>query len=143
MPEINYIAVVASAITFMIIGAIWYGPLFGKLWMQGLGWNTKNKEFIEQQKKSASTSYLQMFIGALLTSYILAHIIWAFTKVMGLDSNFESSIRAAVWIWLGFILPVKYSEKLWAGKKLKYISIDLGYYLIATIVAAIIITYWK
>lgn len=38
VPEINWLAVIAAAIVPMIIGAIYYGPIFGKTWMASLGY---------------------------------------------------------------------------------------------------------
>ena len=33
MLEVNYLAVLIAGIVPMIVGAIWYGPLFGKRWL--------------------------------------------------------------------------------------------------------------
>lgn len=30
---INYVAVVLAAVANMILGFVWFGPLFGKLWI--------------------------------------------------------------------------------------------------------------
>lgn len=39
---INYYAVVASSVLAMVVGAIWYGPLFGKKWLEITGANTSD-----------------------------------------------------------------------------------------------------
>ena len=36
-PVINYGAVVGAAVASMILGSLWYGPLFGKPWMAAMG----------------------------------------------------------------------------------------------------------
>jgi len=37
MPEINYLALAVAALIPMIVGALYYGPIFGKQWMSSLG----------------------------------------------------------------------------------------------------------
>jgi len=40
MPKIfntNWLAVILATLAFFMLGAIWYGPLFGEIWMVGTG----------------------------------------------------------------------------------------------------------
>jgi len=37
MPSINYLAILVAALIPNIVGAIYYGPLFGKQWLDSLG----------------------------------------------------------------------------------------------------------
>ncbi|MCR4280574.1 MAG: DUF1761 domain-containing protein, partial [Candidatus Komeilibacteria bacterium] len=90
----------------------------------------------------AGPAYIQQFIGALLMAYVLAHILWAYSLATPEISGWWAGVQGAFWIWLGFILPVKYGDKLWGDKKLKFVSIDLGYYLILLIIMGIIISVW-
>ena len=41
---VNYWAIVAGAVLSMVIGAIWYGPLFGKKWMEIVGVDSTDLE---------------------------------------------------------------------------------------------------
>ncbi|MQB02439.1 MAG: DUF1761 family protein [Actinobacteria bacterium] len=36
--EISWLGVVVATIVYMVLGALWYGPLFGKTWMRAMGW---------------------------------------------------------------------------------------------------------
>lgn len=38
MGEVNLLAVLAGAGAFFALGALWYGPLFGKAWKREAGW---------------------------------------------------------------------------------------------------------
>lgn len=62
-PQLNIIAVIVAAIVPNALGAIFYGPLFGKVWLNSLG---KTRE--EMKPKNEALVYL----GALLLSGILA-----------------------------------------------------------------------
>jgi hypothetical protein len=142
MPEINYLAVLVAAIAAMVIGGLWYGPLFGKLWAEGMGWDPNNKELMDKIKKSAGPAYFQQFIGTLLMSYVLAHVLWAFRTSIPDLQGVSAGIQGGFWMWLGFILPVKYGDKLWNNKGFKHVAIDLGYYLVLLIVMGIILASW-
>lgn len=144
MPEINYWAVLVAGVASMIIGGLWYGPLFGEAWMRGQGLDPNDKERMEKMKKSAGPAYFQMFIGSLIQMYVFAHVLWAFdaamTETMGAVS---AGLWGGFWMWLGFILPVKYGDKLWNNKKFNYVVIDLGYYLVLLLIAGVILSSWK
>lgn len=144
MPEINYWAVLVAGIAAMVIGGIWYGPLFGKLWMEGMGWDPNDKARMEKMKKAAGPAYAQMFILALVQAFVFAHVLWAFDiAVSEKMSALSAGLQGGLWMWLGFVLPVKYGDKLWNGKKFKYVAVDLGYYLVLLMVMGIIISSWK
>lgn len=38
MPEINWIAIIVAGLVPTILGALYYGPIFGKIWMDSLGY---------------------------------------------------------------------------------------------------------
>ncbi len=127
----------------MVVGGIWYGPLFGKKWMEGMGWDPNNAELMAQKKKAAMPAYAQQFIGVLLQAYVLANILWAYSIAMPGQSAMSAGLQAGFFIWLGFVLPVKYSDKLWSGKKFKYVAIDLAYYLVNLLIMGVILASWR
>lgn len=144
MPVINYWAVLLAGVSAMVVGGIWYGPLFGNLWMKGMGWDPHDKALKEKMKKKAGPAYAQMFVGSLLTAFVLTHVLWAFGVALEPKMGaFASAFQGSLWTWLGFVLPVKYGDKLWNGKKFKYVAVDLGYQLVMLFIMALIITHWK
>ena len=142
MTDINYLAILVAAIVAMVIGSIWYGPLFGKTWMKGQGIDQNNTEAKAKMKKGAGAAYAQMFIGALITAYVLAYVLWAFSIAGPEVKGVLAGVQAGFWSWFGFVLPVKYGDKLWGGKAFKYVAVDLGYYLVMLLAAGIIIAVW-
>ena len=69
--DINYWAVLAAAVSTMIIGYVWYGPLFGKQW-QKLSNVTVSPEMA---KKGMGSSMVIAFIGSLLMAFVLKHAL--------------------------------------------------------------------
>ncbi|HYF05550.1 MAG TPA: DUF1761 domain-containing protein [Patescibacteria group bacterium] len=143
MPEINYIAILVCAIVSMIIGGIWYGPLFSKMWMEGMGWNPNDQALMAKMKKAAGPAYAQQFIGSLLIFFGLAMSMWAFTTADPTLVGVSAGLQGGFWTWLTFMVPVKYGDKLWGGKSFKFVSIDLGYYLVTLLIGGVILALWR
>lgn len=136
---INYLAVLLCAISNMIIGSLWYGPLFGKAWTKLVGFN---QEKMENAKKDMSTSYGGMFLSSLVMAYVLAHFIWY--AAPGSLTLFIS-IKTAVWAWLGFVGTVSLSKFLFSPdkKSVNLLFIETGYHLVALIVMGLIFFLFK
>lgn len=137
---VNYLAVFVVAILSMVIGALWYGPLFGKQWMKEMGWS---KEKIgKKMGGGAGMSYVAMFIGALFMSYILAHaqiFASAYLKVTGVPSG----LMTGFFNWLGFVAPVTLSSVLWEGKSKKLWLLNNGYYIVTLLAMGTLLAIWK
>ena len=134
MVEVNWLAILACAVASMIIGTVWYGPLFGKQWMKLVG---LTKADMEKGKKEMPKTYGGMFIGSLVTSYVLAVTI-SMATVPGLMTG----LTAAFWLWLGFIAAVKFSDILFVKKPVNLFLIEVGYYLVFMLVAGAILGSW-
>ena len=39
MGDVNFLAVFLGALAFFVLGALWYGPLFGKAWKDAIGFD--------------------------------------------------------------------------------------------------------
>ena len=142
MPQvpINYLAIVGAAIASMVIGGLWYGPLFGKTWFKLSGMSDAQVNAAKQ--KGMGKSYAIMFVGSLVMSYVLAHALFfasAYLGVHGVSAGFMSGF----WNWAGFIAPVTLGVVLWEGKPWKLWFLTSGYYLVSLSVMAIILAVWS
>ena len=135
--NVNWLAVLASAIVSMIIGSIWYGPLFGKKYMSAVGMDSWSAEKREAMKKSMVTSYVLQFVASLVMFYVLGNlIVWSAPKL-----NVSFGMGIAFFMWLGFILPVKFADTLWGGSKTLF-WLTSGNMLITMLVSGAIIGAW-
>jgi hypothetical protein len=74
----------------------------------------------------------------LLMIYILAHYISAF------DADTASKgAQAAFWPWLGFMLPLHMGDVLWNGKPWSVFAVNAGHYLVALLIAGMILASWQ
>ena len=131
--SVNYLAVLAAAIAAMVLGFLWYGPLFGKMWMKLM--NIDKKKIDESKKKGMVVNYIIMIISTLVMSYTLAHLV-KFLDV----TNILDALRVAFWMWLGFIATVMIGTVLWEGKSWKLYCLNATYWLVNLTVMSSILT---
>ena len=131
---VNYLAVLLCGISSMLIGFLWYGPLFGKEWMKLVGLTAEKQE---KAKKTMQSTYTAMFIASLVMAWILFHFIWyaapgSFTLFI--------SIKVAIYAWIGFVATVSYTKFLFSPerKPVKLLFIETGYQLASLIAMGII-----
>ena len=150
MVLINYWAVLVSAVLAMVVGSLWYGPLFGKVYMKAKGMDTMSPEDQAAMKKKMVWSYLGQFVASLVTFYVLAWFINV-TETHFMATSYAAGetyvglwggVHVAFWVWLGFLVPMKFSEAIWGGKMtLFWISISEA--LITLLATGAIIGAWK
>lgn len=137
---INHWAVLVAAVVSMVLGGIWYGPIFGKIWTELSGFTKEKMD--EARARGMGKSYAGAFIGSLLMSYVLAHAIvfaGAYMKMRGIGAGLMSGF----WNWVGFIAPVTLGTVLWEGKPWKLWFINNGYNLLSLLIMGIILSLWR
>ena len=134
---INYVAVLVAAVAAIVLGYLWFGPLFGKHWMKLAGLN-KPSSMDAAAKQAMMKSYALMSLGSLVMAYVLAHSLIfasAYTQTTGLSAG----LMVGVWNWLGIVAPVKMGDQLWNGKPWMLFAIEAGYYLVSLCMMGVIL----
>jgi hypothetical protein len=137
MMQVNIWAVLVAAVASMIVGSLWYGPLFGKAFMSATGMDKLSPEAKEAMKKSMTLTYLWQFIASAVMFYVLA---WLISNLH--QGTVSGSLQAAFWAWLGFIVPLKFGDSLWGGKMVLF-WIGIGNSLLTLLIGAAIIGAWR
>lgn len=137
---VNYVAILAAAIASMILGFLWYSPfVLGKPWMKLKGYS---ESVLKAEQKKMGPYYGLSFIVALITAYVLSHI-------MALSMNFYhyapmmTGLTSAFWAWLGFIMPVQVTSTIFGEKKWKLLAIESGYQLASLLLMGVLIGYLR
>ncbi len=144
MVPINLIAVVGAAAAAIVLGFLWFGPLFGKAWMKSMNITPEQAEAWKQDPKMKGKmmrSYLVMMVTALIMSYVLAHSLLFANTYLGTSGPW-SGVQAGFWNWLGYVVPVSIGGVLWENKSWKWWFITAGYYLVSLIIMGKILAYW-
>lgn len=137
--DINYWAVLACAVLSMVVGSVWYGPLFGRKWMEVNELNPDDVAKREAMQKEAAPLYGVQFVLSLLQAYILAHFVQGWGDVSGVESS--------VWIWLGFVMPTVAGFAMWNAKPAKVrwtlFLVSAGYQLVCFVSFGLILGAWR
>jgi hypothetical protein len=109
---INYLAVLVCGVAAMVVGFVWYGPLFGKAWMQIMGVDSMTSEQKEAMKKSMWGMYVIQFILSVITAGVLQYHILNW-------SGLDSALAISICTWFGFVMTTTATSCLWSGKPSK------------------------
>jgi uncharacterized protein DUF1761 len=139
MVSINYFAVLVVAIVNMVLGFLWYGPVFGKTW-------TKLMKFSEERMKEAKEkgmggSYVIMAIGSLLMSWVVAIFVNSGEAHYGVWTA-TFGVHIGLYLWIGLAAPITVGSVLWEGKPWKLWVLNAGYYLVSLVIMGAILGVW-
>ena len=132
---INYWAILGCVVAAMVIGTLWYGPVFGKAWMTMTG---LTKEGMKSMKMTPAVAMVGGAITSFLVAYVLAHGIAFGNAYMG-TAGVDGALMGSFWYWLGFAVPLTAGSFLWEGKSPKLWALNAGYYLVTLLVMGAII----
>ncbi len=138
----NYLAVLVCGIVSLVLGFIYYGPLFGKTYIRLMGWDKRSPAEQEEMKKGMGKNYALAFLGSLVMAFVLSHSLVFASSYMN-ASGFSAGLQVGFWSWLGFIAPVTLGDVLWGGKSWKFWTLANGYQLIQLLVFGVILALWK
>ena len=127
---INWIAVALGAVFSMILGTLWYGPLFGKLWMRLI--NKKAEEL-----ESNPAMYVITFITAFIGSFVLAILV----NSLGITSWYWGLVAGAV-VWLGIGFTGLVSTSIFNETKFGVVLLFGIYQLIVYLVEGLVFAIW-
>lgn len=140
MDSLNWLAIAVITVWSWMFGAVWFGPIWGKVWMRIHHGDRKftdaeNKEMMKGMWKLLVTE----FIATALMIIGLACIIIAIPEYSG--------ARNALMVWLAFVMPAGVSVVLWGNDAKKWmctkIALIASNRLIALLVAGYVLEIWK
>lgn len=159
--EINFIAILAAAISALFVGFIWYNPkVFGNAWMKAAGIN-------EEQIKNGNMAkiFILSLIFSFLLSFAMSFLVIHQTGVLGAiggdptkalpsyvafmtdyGDTFRTFKHGALHGFMGGILialPIIGTNALFERKSVKYILINSGYWIVTITIMGAIVCGWK
>lgn len=135
---INYLAVFVAGIIPMIVGMIWYGPLFGQKWMELID---KNEEELKAGFNPMK-SYGVTFLFSILMAFVLVHILNAWSDAYGV-AGAMIGIQGAFWMWLGFVVTVSWQNVAFSGQNAMVWVLNILYNLVSLIGMGILLGAWR
>jgi len=144
MVPINYLAVLVCGILAMALGMLWYGPLFGKAWMQLAGMSEADMvrgKTDPAKKRQMYWGYLIPVIFALIAAFVLGHALIFAEAYLGWGVII-AVLEVGALNWLGFTAPPTIGMVLWEGKPWKYWWIVAGYWLVFFCISGALLAVW-
>lgn len=126
----NWLGIVAAAALGFVVGGLWYGPVFGKVWAAARG-------LTDEALKEGFNAPLVFGLVALLnlfSSFILDHVLATYG-----EPDLHLSMMISGGLALGFILPAMGVNYLFSRLSLKLYAIDAAYWLLVyTLMGAVL-----
>lgn len=131
--DINYLAVVAAALSTFVIGGVWYSPLlFQRSWMTANGLSTADL---------GRGGEARIFGGAFVFSLIMALNLAAF--LAGPDTTIAWGATAGALAGVGWVALGIAVVALFERRPLTYVLINGGYWSVAFTVMGAILGAWR
>ena len=146
MHEVNLLAVLVAGIVPMVVGALWYGPLFGKRWLQLM---ETTAEEIQEKGINPLKTYGVSFLLALVTAFILAQLFAGMggaarvVSIAGKSGDALAGVYLALMALIAFILPVGYQSVAYEERKAGLFWLNLGHNGVALLGQAVIVAAWS
>mmetsp|Transcript_12529 Transcript_12529/g.41324 ORF Transcript_12529/g.41324 Transcript_12529/m.41324 type:complete len:147 (-) Transcript_12529:13-453(-) len=145
MENVNWIALIIAALSTLVIGFLWYGPLFGKAWMKETG-------ITEEQAQKGMP--LRFGLSVVLAFFAIFFIYVNSVVTGGIPPDELHGINVSRYHTFGhgvvhgisaalFIaLPVLVTNALFEQKSFKYMLINVGYWVVTFAIMGGIVNAW-
>lgn len=143
MHDVNLFAVLVAGIVPMVIGALWYGPIFGQRWMALM---EKTEEELREGFNPLKT-YGVSFVLALVTAFVIAQLVAevspeSVSSVGGGGGSAMVGVHVALMALIAFVLPVTHQSVTFEGRKAGLAWLNIGYNGVALVAQAVVIAVW-
>jgi len=160
--EMNWIAILVSGLTTLVVGFIWYHPkVFGTAWMKETGLTEEVLAKGNMLKIFGLTYFFSLFI-VMIEMMLTVHQIGAFGMIGGFDKinsalpsfnsfmtdygmafrTFKHGAFHGFFSGILFAFPIVAINGLFERKSWKYILIHSGYWLISLTIIGSLICGW-
>jgi Protein of unknown function (DUF1761) len=128
----NYGAIVVSALAYWMLGALWYGVLFGRQWMALEGIT------MEQAKRMNPVLPYAITLGLnLLMAFVLAQLcLWRNANTAGRGA------AVGVLLWIGIVGPIVFTTYMYEMRSKELFAINEFFSLVGLCLMGVILGAW-
>jgi len=145
MPPINWLAIVVAGLIPMIMGMIFYGPLFEKQWLSSLG-----KTKAEMEPNNPAITYGLSIVMAMLLAFSMKMVIEMLHKdvangelILGSTHTFGHGAFHGMFMCLFLVVPVVVSLSLFQKNSGKNILLNVVFWLVTMAIMGAILDGWN
>ena len=129
--NVSILGLIISVILNMGVGMLWYGPIFGEMWMKLVGITKKDIE------KAMKTGMQKTYALALFSAFIMSYVTGIMITNFGAETVFEGMLIGFV-LWIGFIATTMFNRVLWENAPTKLYLIQISHFLVVLMLTSII-----
>ena len=131
--QVNGVGVLLATLSSMVVGSIWYSKAtFGKTWMKLVGLTD------EKMKEGGWLPMLGAIVRALLTAYVLAHVIFLSHTFFN-NSFLEDALMTGFWVYVGFVGSTMLMHDAFEQRRKKLSLINASHEFVTIMVMALVI----
>lgn len=119
----HVLGIVLAILASYVIGFVWHGPLFGKQWME------LNNIPMPKKEDMKFSMMLPGLSANLVLVFVQSAVLGRTLQIVSLANVGQALIIATI-LWLPFTALTKVNTYAWAGKPVKLMALDAGYYLV-------------
>jgi Protein of unknown function (DUF1761) len=128
----NYAAIIVSAVAYWLLGALWFGVLFGQRWMALEGFSAE-----QARSMNPVLPYIITFVLNLLIAFVLAQLcLWR---------NANTAARGAaigVLLWIGIVGPIAVTTYMYEMRPKELFAINEFFSLVGLCLMGVILGAW-
>lgn len=137
--NINFLAVLVAAIAAFILGFVWHGPLFGKMWMKLVGVSQADMQAMQAKGMGPMVPHMiAALVQLFVTAFVVAHLADALILTGAMEAIFFGFL-----VWLGFIATTLLNDVLWQKGKMDLYLFKIVYQLINLVMISLIVVLWQ
>lgn len=162
--EINFYIFFLAALVPLVIGFVWYGPLFGNIWMKEMQF-TKESLAGKNMALTFVLCYVFSVLIAFLLQYLVIHQSGVFSTLLESGSTelqgetlvyfedfmtkygnnyrtFKHGVLHGTMSGFFFVLPILSIIAMFERKSVKYVAINAGYWIVTLAIMGGILCQW-
>jgi hypothetical protein len=129
----NYLAVLVGGVAYWILGAVWFGLIFGKTWLALENLNP-------QQMQSMANPWLP-YVTSLVLDLLIAFALAELCAWRGANTAARGA-ALGILIWIGFVGPVMYTNSMFEVRPNALFAINGFYPLVGLCLVGAIVGAW-
>ena len=119
MPQVSLLATLVATVAGFVLGALWYGPLFGKTWMAAGGFTREEL----QRNVNPAVAYGLTFVLGLVASFVFGMFLGPHPSLaLGVGAGASAGI-----CWVATSIATNY---LFERRSLRLWLITAGYHVV-------------
>ena len=136
----NYLSVLAATVAAFAVGALWYGPLFGRRWRLLMNFSEGHMGAQEGAATGQGMPMASAMTGGFVATFFLVFALNFLMTSFGVMSV-SGALAISILVSAGFVATTMANSIFYERRSLGLYLINVGHYIVALAVAALVLLY--